>query len=167
MQKIIPFLWFEKDAEEATNFYVSIFKNSKIGKITRYDEAGAKASGMPLGSVMTTDFELNGQEFAAINGGPPPAGGFQAFDRVSFVINCQDQKEVDYFWEKLSEDGGEAGQCGWINRDKFGVTWQITPTILLELINDPDPKKAQRVMEAMLKMKKIIIKDLEDAANKN
>lgn len=158
IQKITPFLWFDKQAEEAAKFYVSVFENSKLGKITRYDAASAKVSGQPEGSVMTVDFELEGQQFAAINGGDY----FKMSGAISFVVDCKDQKEVDYFWEKLSE-GGEAGVCGWINRDKFGLTWQITPTILTKYISDPDPEKAQRVMEAMLKMKKIIIADLQKA----
>lgn len=117
MQKITPFLWFDNQAQEAAKFYVSIFKNSKIITTNRYDEAGAKASGMPVGSVMVTSFELEGQQFSALNGGQL----FPFSGAVSFVVNCETQEEVDYFWEKLSEDG-EKGQCGWINRDKFGVT---------------------------------------------
>jgi predicted 3-demethylubiquinone-9 3-methyltransferase (glyoxalase superfamily) len=163
-QKITPFLWFEDKAEEAANYYAAIFKDSKIISVARYDEAGAKASGQPVGSVMVVGFQLAGQDFAALNGGPPPAGGFQPFGAVSLVVNCDTQEEVDYFWEKLS-DGGEAGVCGWINHDKFGVTWQVTPTILTEMLNDKDPEKAKRVMEAMLEMKKIIIADLEKAYN--
>ncbi|HAV11701.1 MAG TPA: hypothetical protein DCX32_04160 [Candidatus Moranbacteria bacterium] len=294
-QKITPFLWFEDKAEEAVDFYVSIFKNSKIGSVARYDAASSKASGRPEGSVMTVDFELEGQDFVALNGGPyfefTPAvsltvncqtreeldglweklfdggtvlmelgkypfserygwlndkfgmswqlnlaeteqkiipflmfvgekcgkaeeamnfyvsifrnskigdifrygkgeypdkegtvkhstfflGGqeFMAMDSaadhqfsfsgaVSFVINCSDQEEVDYFWEKLSE-GGEPGVCGWINYDKFGVTWQVTPVALIEMIHDPDPEKAKRVMESMLQMEKIDIGKLKDA----
>ncbi|EKD46581.1 MAG: 3-demethylubiquinone-9 3-methyltransferase, partial [uncultured bacterium] len=161
MQKITPFLWFDSKAEQAANFYVSIFKNSKLGRITHYDEAGAKVSEMPLGSIMTVEFELEGQKFVALNGGPY----FQFSGAVSFVIDCKSQEEVDYFWEKLSE-GGEAGQCGWINKDKFGVTWQVVPKILNEYLSDPDPVKAKRVMEAMLKMNKIIIADLQKAYEK-
>ena len=157
-QKITPFLWFEKGAEEAATFYVSLFKNSKLGKITHYDKAGAEASQMPEGSVMTVDFELDGQQFGALNGGPY----FKMSGAVSFVINCETQAEVDFFWEKLSE-GGEAGICGWINHDKFGVTWQVVPTILPQYLSDPDPVKAQRVMEAMLKMTKIDIAKLQEA----
>jgi len=159
IQKVTPFLWFERDAEEAMHFYVSIFKNSKILNVTRYNEAGAKASGQPVGSVMTVGFELEGQEFAAINGGP----FFKFSGAVSFVINCETQEEVDYYWEKLSEDGGESGQCGWINHDKFGVTWQVVPTILTKYLSDPDPAKAKRVMEAMLKMNKLDIPTLQHA----
>lgn len=166
MQKITPFLWFEDKAEEAAHFYVSVFGNapgtfvrgSEITSVNRYDEAGAKASGRPAGSVMTVAFELAGQEFVAINGGPL----FQFSGAVSFVINCETQEEIDYFWEKLSE-GGEAGVCGWINKDKFGVTWQVVPIVLAKYLSDPDPAKAKRVMEAMLKMTKIDIKTLDDA----
>ena len=158
MQKITPFLWFNDKAEEAANFYVSIFKNAKILSVTHYGAQAAKASGQPEGSVMTVEFELEGQKFTAINGGDY----FKLSGAVSFVINCQNQEEVDYFWEKLSE-GGEAGVCGWINHDKFGVTWQVTPTILLEYINGPDQEKAQRAMVAMLKMSKIDIQTIKDA----
>lgn len=159
IQKITPFLWFEKGAEEAVDFYVSVFKNAKVLKTTHYDEAGAKVSGQSQGSVMTVAFELEGQEFAAINGGP----FFQMSGAISFVINCETQEEVDYFWEKLSADGGEAGQCGWINHDKFGVTWQVTPVVMEKYLSDPDPAKAQRVMEAMLQMTKLDIAVLQRA----
>ncbi len=159
IQKITPFLWFDHEAEEAVNFYVSIFKNSKITGINRYTEEGAKVSGQKAGSVMVVSFDLEGQQFSAINGGPflKMSGG------ISFVINCKDQAEVDHFWEKLSSDGGEAGQCGWINHDKYGVTWQVTPEVLGKMMSDPDEEKAGRVMAEMVKMKKIIIKDLERA----
>lgn len=164
--KITPFLWFESQAEEAAKFYVDLFnnapgsrKNSVMGSVMRYDKAGAKASGRPEGTVMTVSFELEGQEFAALNGGDY----FKFSGAISFVINCKTQAEVDYFWEKLSE-GGEAGVCGWINRDKFGVTWQVVPAALNELLGDPDPAKSGRVMEAMLKMKKIDIVQLQRTA---
>ncbi len=157
MQKITPFLWFDNQAEEAMNFYTSIFKNSKMGRITRYDEAGAKASGRPAGSVMTAEFELEGQQFVALNGGPQ----FPFTEAVSFVINCTTQEEVDEMWNKLS-DGGEEIQCGWL-KDKYGMSWQVVPTVLGELLGDKDPVKAQRVMEAMLKMKKLEIKVLQEA----
>jgi len=163
-QKIIPFLWFDNQAEEAVNFYTSIFsaapggKNSKIGGFTRYDEEGSKAAGRPKGTVMTASFQLEGQEFVALNGGPV----FKFTEAISFVVNCETQEEVDYYWEKLSE-GGQEVECGWL-KDKFGLSWQITPTILSKLLQDKDAAKAQRVMHAMLQMKKIIIKDLEDAA---
>lgn len=165
MQKITPFLWFNNNAEEAVKYYVSVFEDGKILQTTRYDEAGSKASGQPLGSVMTVAFEIAGTEFVAINGGVlPGADAAPVINTVSFVVNCETQKEVDYYWEKLAS-GGEEGVCGWINHDKFGVTWQITPTILPKLLADPDKAKAQRVMEAMIQMKKIEIAELEKAAN--
>ena len=157
MQKITPCLWFDNQAEEAVNIYVSIFKNSKIGSITRYGEEGAKVSGRPKGTVMTVIFQLDGQEFMALNGGPQ----FRFTEAISFVVNCQTQEEVDEYWEKLS-DGGQEVQCGWL-KDKYGLSWQIVPTILGEMLNDPDPKKAERVMKAMLEMKKIDIKGLKQA----
>lgn len=157
-QKITTCLWFDKQAEEAANFYVSIFKDSKMGMITRYDAASAQASGMPEGTVLTVGFELFGQEFVAMNGGPM----FQFSGAISFIVNCETQEEVDYYWEKLSE-GGEAGICGWINHDRFGVTWQVVPVILTEMLMDKDPAKARRVMQAMLKMKKIDIAGLQKA----
>src|SRR6267142_883945 len=158
MQKITPFLWFDDKAEEAVNFYASIFKNSKICGVTRYDEAGAKASGRPKGKAMTVEFQLDGQEFVALNGGPQ----FKFTEAISFVVNCTTQEEVDYFWEKLSE-GGQEVQCGWL-KDKYGLSWQVVPTILVELLQDKDPAKAQRVMQAMLQMKKIDISKLKQAA---
>jgi predicted 3-demethylubiquinone-9 3-methyltransferase (glyoxalase superfamily) len=158
MQKITPFLWFDDQAEEAVKFYTSIFKNSKIGRILRYGEEAAKASGRPAGSVLTIEFELEGREFVALNGGPD----FKFNESVSFVINCETQKEVDYFWEKLTADGGEESACGWL-KDKFGLSWQVTPTVLIEMLHDKDPKKAERVMHAMLQMKKIDINKLKAA----
>jgi predicted 3-demethylubiquinone-9 3-methyltransferase (glyoxalase superfamily) len=158
MQKITPFLWFDDKAEEAVTFYASIFKNSKIGGITRYDEAGAKAAGRPKGSAMTVEFQLEGQEFVALNGGPH----FKFTEAISFVVNCETQDEVDSFWEKLAE-GGQEVQCGWL-KDKYGLSWQIVPTVLPELLKDKDPAKAKRVMEAMLQMKKIDISKLKEAA---
>jgi len=158
MQKITPFLWFDDNAEEAVKFYTSIFKNSKIGKIARYDEAGEKASGRPKGSVMTVEFQLEGQEFVALNGGPH----FQLTEAVSSAVNCQTQDEVDYHWEKLSAQGKEV-QCGWL-KDKYGLSWQIVPTILGELLSDKDAAKSQRVMQAMLKMVKLDIDKLKAAA---
>ena len=157
MQKITPFLWFDDKAEEAANFYTSIFKNSKILSITRYGEEGAKAAGRPKGSVMTVVFELGGEEFIALNGGPV----FTFSPAISFVVNCKTQKEVDELWERLSE-GGEKGQCGWL-KDKYGVSWQIVPTVLGKMLQDKDPKKSRRVMEAMLKMDKIDIETLKQA----
>ncbi len=160
MQKITPFLWFDNQAEEATNFYVSIFKDSKIGNITRYDEASSKASGKPEGSVMTVEFQLAGQDFIALNGGPE----FKFTEAVSFSVDCKNQQEVDEFWEKLSA-GGEEGPCGWL-KDKYGLSWQIVPSVLIEMLNDPNTEKAQRVTKAMLQMKKIDIKALEEAYEK-
>jgi predicted 3-demethylubiquinone-9 3-methyltransferase (glyoxalase superfamily) len=157
MQKITPFLWFDNEAEEAANFYVSIFKNSKIRGTARYDEEGAKASGKSAGSVMTVAFELDGQGFTALNGGPV----FKFTEAISFVVNCETQEEVDHFWEKLGS-GGQDGQCGWL-KDRFGVSWQIVPTILVEMLQDRDPEKAQRVMAAMLGMKKIDVEGLRKA----
>jgi predicted 3-demethylubiquinone-9 3-methyltransferase (glyoxalase superfamily) len=162
MQKITPFLWFDDKAEEAANFYVAVFSardgNSKLISISRYDEAGAEASGRPAGSVMTVAFQLEGQEFVALNGG----AYFQFNGAISFVVNCETQEEIDYFWEKLSA-GGEKGRCGWINRDRFGVTWQVVPTALGAMLSDRDPEKSKRVMKAMLKMEKIDARILKEA----
>jgi predicted 3-demethylubiquinone-9 3-methyltransferase (glyoxalase superfamily) len=153
VQKITPFLWFEDQAEEAMRFYTSIFKNSRVLDVRRYGEAGP---GKP-GTVMTGTFELNGQEFVALNGGPE----FKFTPAISFFVNCETQAEVDELWEKLSE-GGEKGPCGWLT-DKYGVSWQIVPTILGQLMGDKDPVKAQRVTEAMLKMGKLDIAKLKQA----
>ena len=158
MQKITPFLWFDHQAEEAAKFYTSIFKNSKIGKILRYDEASAKAAGGPVGSVLTIEFEIEGQKFTALNGGPQ----FKFNESVSFVVNCETQEEVDYFWEKLTADGGKESACSWL-KDKFGLSWQITPRVLIEMLQDKDAEKAARVMKAMLEMDKIDIKKLKEA----
>ena len=157
MQKITPFLWFDGNAEEAVNFYASIFTNSKIVNICRYGEAGPG----PKGSVMTVEFQLEGQDFIALNGGPQ----FKFTEAISFSVNCETQEEVDKFWEKLS-DGGEEGPCGWL-KDRYGLSWQVNPTVLGEMLSDPDPAKAQRVMEAMLQMKKIDIKRLRQAYEKH
>jgi predicted 3-demethylubiquinone-9 3-methyltransferase (glyoxalase superfamily) len=157
MQKITPFLWFDDQAEEAVKFYVSIFNNSKIGAITRYGEAGAQAAGRPQGMVMTITFQLDGQEFVALNGGP----AFTFSPAISFVVNCRTQEEVDGLWEKLSE-GGETLGCGWL-KDKYGVAWQIVPTVLGEMLQDQDAEKAERVMKAMLPMDKLDIQRLEQA----
>ena len=156
-QRITPFLWFDTQAEEAVKFYTSIFRNSKIGNTTRYDEEGAKVSGRPKGSVMTIDFELAGQEFTALNGGPL----FKFTEAVSFVVNCETQREVDDFWEKLSA-GGEKSQCGWL-KDKYGLSWQVVPTVLIDYLQDKDPAKAKRVMHAMLQMSKLDIAKLKKA----
>jgi predicted 3-demethylubiquinone-9 3-methyltransferase (glyoxalase superfamily) len=158
MQKITPFLWFDHQAEEAAKFYTSVFENSKVGKILRYDEAAAKAAGGPVGAVLTIEFEIGGQKFTALNGGPE----FKFNEAISFVVNCDTQEEVDYFWEKLSADGGQESQCGWL-KDKFGVSWQIVPTILIEMLQDKDSEKSERVMKAMLQMQKIDIKTLKEA----
>jgi len=158
MQKITPFLWFDNQAEEAVNYYLSIFKNSKILNVARYGDDAAKVSGRPNGSVMTVSFQLDGQQFVALNGGPV----FSFSPAISFVVNCQTQQEVDELWEKLSA-GGEQQQCGWI-KDKYGVTWQIVPTALGELLSNPDAAKAQRVMQAMLQMTKLDINGLQQAA---
>ena len=155
MQKIHPFLWFDNQAEEATNFYVSIFRNSKVGKVTRYGEAGPG----PKGSVMTASFELEGQPFTALNGGPH----FTFNEAISFVVYCASQEEVDRQWEKLTAGGGQTGQCGWL-KDKFGLSWQIVPSVLMELLGDPDPAKSRRVVEAMMKMTKLDIAALQAAA---
>jgi predicted 3-demethylubiquinone-9 3-methyltransferase (glyoxalase superfamily) len=153
MQKIIPCLWFDNQAEEAMYFYTSIFKNAKVGHITRYGEAGPG----PAGSVLTASFELEGQQFVALNGGPE----FTFSPAISLFVNCETQEEVDELWEKLSAGGGEE-QCGWLH-DKYGVSWQIVPTILGEMLNDTDPERSQRVMQAMLQMTKIDIKTLKQA----
>jgi predicted 3-demethylubiquinone-9 3-methyltransferase (glyoxalase superfamily) len=158
MQKITPFLWFDNQAEEAAKFYTSVFKNSKVGKTLRYDEAAAKASGQPMGSVLTIEFEIEGQKFTALNGGPQ----FKFNESVSFVVYCETQDEVDYFWQKLTAGGGQESACGWL-RDKFGLSWQVTPTVLIEMLHDKDPKKSERVMNAMMQMQKIDIKALNEA----
>lgn len=154
MQKITPFLWFDDKAEEAANFYASIFKNSKIGSITRYGEEGAEASGRPKGTVMTVTFQLEGQDFIALNGGPV----FTFSPAISFLVNCETQQEIDELWEKLSK-GGETVQCGWL-KDKYGMSWQIVPTVLGEMMQDKDEEKSKRVMKAMLQMVKIDIQSL-------
>lgn len=158
--KLTPCLWFDHQAEEAAKFYTSIFKHSKINTITRYGDAGREIHGQVAGTVMTVAFELEGQSFTALNGGPV----FKFSEAISFQIDCETQDEVDYFWEKLSEGGDKnAQQCGWL-KDKYGVSWQVVPRRLIALINDPDYEKSQRVMQAMLQMKKIDIEGLERAA---
>jgi len=152
-QKITPFLWFDNQAEEAAIFYTSIFKNSKIGRVGRYGDAGPG----PKGSVMTVDFQIEGQEFVALNGGPR----FKFTEAISFVVNCETQQEVDEFWQKLSA-GGQTSQCGWLN-DQFGLWWQVVPTVLTKLMLDEDSEKAARVMNAMLQMTKIDIAKLQQA----
>jgi predicted 3-demethylubiquinone-9 3-methyltransferase (glyoxalase superfamily) len=153
MQKITPFLWFDNQAEEAMNFYVSIFKNSKVLGVVRYGEAGPGSKG----SVMTAKFELEGQEFVGLNGGPH----FKFTEAVSFAIDCETQEEVDYFWEKLL-DGGTESQCGWL-KDKYGLSWQVVPTILVKLLQNKDAERSQRVMKAIMQMKKIDIATLQQA----
>jgi predicted 3-demethylubiquinone-9 3-methyltransferase (glyoxalase superfamily) len=157
MQKITPCLWFDSQAEEAVNFYVSIFKNSRIGHITRYGEAGAKVSGRPKGTVMTVTFEIEGQEFMALNGGPH----FKFSEAISLMVGCETQKEIDVMWEKLSQ-GGETGQCGWL-KDKYGLSWQIISPMWDEMLQDKDAKKSERVMKAILHMTKPDIKTLKQA----
>ncbi len=157
MQKITPCLWFDNQAEEAVKFYTSVFKNSKITSVLRYDEAASKAAGRPKGSAMVVAFELDGQKFTALNGGPI----FKFNEAISFVVNCQTQEEVDYYWKKLSTVP-EAEQCGWL-KDKYGLSWQIVPTVLVEMLQDKDKKKVARVTEAFLKMKKFDIADLKKA----
>jgi predicted 3-demethylubiquinone-9 3-methyltransferase (glyoxalase superfamily) len=154
MPKITPWLWFDTEGEEAAEFYTSIFPNSKIVEVSRYGAAGPR----PEGLVMTVAFELDGQPFAALNGGPE----FTFSEALSFLVSCKDQEEVDWYWNKLSE-GGEQGPCGWL-KDRYGVSWQIIPTALDELLGDPDREKAQRAMQAMLSMGKIEIEGLERAA---
>jgi predicted 3-demethylubiquinone-9 3-methyltransferase (glyoxalase superfamily) len=154
MHEITPCLWFDTEGEEAAKFYTSVFPNSRILDVARYGEAGPR----PAGTVMTVSFELNGQQFVALNGGPE----FTFSEAISFQVSCKTQEEVDAFWSKLSE-GGEEGPCGWL-KDKYGLSWQIIPTALPQLLSDPDQEKAQRVMRAMLNMKKIEIDGLERAA---
>lgn len=154
MQRISPFLWFDSQAEEAVNFYTSIFRNSTIKSVSRYGDAGPG----PKGAVMTMSFELDGQEFIALNGGPM----FRFTEAISFLVHCDSQDEIDYYWNKLTE-GGQESRCGWL-KDKFGLSWQIAPTKLSQLMQQKDPIKSKRVMEAMLKMKKLNIAELEEAA---
>ncbi len=154
-QKITTFLWFDGNAEEAANFYTSVFKNSKVNDVVRYGESGPGQKG----SVMVVNFELDGQQFTALNGGPE----FKFNEAISLVVHCKDQEETDYFWEKLSADGGKEIECGWL-KDKYGVAWQIVPEIFLELLRTSDDQKRDRVMRAMMKMKKLEIKPIEEAA---
>ncbi|HEU4822278.1 MAG TPA: VOC family protein [Nitrososphaeraceae archaeon] len=159
MQKITPCLWFDGKAEEAAKFYVSIFKDSKIGNVTRYGKEGYEIHGGEAGSVLTVDFEIEGEKFVALNGGPI----FKFNEAISFQVRCETQKEVDYYWEKLSEGGDEqAQQCGWL-KDKYGVSWQITPILLEKMLQDKDTKKSDRVMKALLQMRKLDITALMQA----
>lgn len=153
MQRTTPCLWFDTQGEDAANFYVSVFPNSRIGRVSHYGDAGPG----PAGSVMTVGFELDGQSYVALNGGPH----FTFNEAVSFQINCADQDEVDHYWSRLSE-GGEEGPCGWL-KDKYGLSWQVVPTALAELAGDPDPAKSQAVIKAMLGMKKIVVSELQEA----
>jgi predicted 3-demethylubiquinone-9 3-methyltransferase (glyoxalase superfamily) len=153
--KITPCLWFDTQAEEAANYYVSVFKNSRIVKVTHYSEAGPREAGL----VLTVEFELDGEPFTALNGGPE----FTFDEAISFQVDCADQAEVDYFWERLAEDG-EEGPCGWV-KDKYGVSWQVIPRIMPALLTDPDPARAQRAMAAMLQMGKLDVQALQDAAD--
>jgi len=157
MQKITPCLWFDSQAEEAAKYYVSIFKNSKIGNMTRYGDTGAEVSGRPKGSVMTVTFEIEGQEFMALNGGPH----FTFSEAISLMVKCMTQKEIDEMWEKLSQ-GGEEGQCGWL-KDKYGLSWQIVSPVWDEMLQDKDVKKSEKVMKAILQMTKPDIKTLKQA----
>ena len=156
MSKITPFLWFNDTAEEAANFYASVFKNSKVLAVTRYGDAGPG----PKGSVMTVNFELDGQRFTALNGGPQ----FPFTEAVSFVVNCEDQQEVDDYWEKLTSDGGKPSQCGWL-KDRYGLSWQVVPKALPQLLKQTDAQTSQRVMQALLHMQKIDISALERAGS--
>lgn len=160
IQKITSNLWFDTQAEEAANFYTSIFKNSKIERITHYKKARREIQGISESAVMTVEFQLEGQKFVALNGGPQ----YKFTEAISFIVNCESQEELDYYWEKLSEGGDEKAQvCGWL-KDKYGVSWQIIPDSLFEMVCDPDPEKSERVMNAMLQMKKKIeIKTLNEA----
>jgi predicted 3-demethylubiquinone-9 3-methyltransferase (glyoxalase superfamily) len=153
MESITPCLWFDTEGEDAANFYVSLFPNSRIVSVNRYGEAGPRAAG----SVMTVDFELDGQPYVALNGGPE----FKFNEAVSFQISCADQDEVDHYWDKLGE-GGEHGPCGWL-KDRYGLSWQVIPEAFLELVSDPDPAKSQAVMSAMLGMRKLVVSELQEA----
>jgi len=156
-QMITPCLWFDTQAEEAAKFYASVFKNSKIGRISRYGKEGYEIHGKEPGSVMTAEFEIAGQRFVALNGGPH----FKFNEAISFQVHCETQEEIDYFWSKLTE-GGQEGPCGWL-KDRYGVSWQVVPTVLSEMLRDPDPAKSQRVTKAFLRMKKFDVEELARA----
>jgi predicted 3-demethylubiquinone-9 3-methyltransferase (glyoxalase superfamily) len=159
MSKIAPCLWFDSEAEEAAKHYTSIFRNSKVTRVALYGDAAAQAGGRPKGSVLTVSFELDGQEFTALNGGPL----FKFNEAVSFQVSCETQDELDHYWDKLSEGGDpRAQQCGWL-KDKFGVSWQVVPTAVARMMTDPDPVKSDRVMQALLRMKKLDIRALQQA----
>ena len=157
-QKITPCLWYDGNAKEAADFYASVFKDSAIGKTAKYDEESSKGSGQPEGSVLVVEFEIAGQKFVGLNGGPH----FKFSEAISFMIDCKDQAEVDYFWSRLTADGGEESQCGWL-KDKFGLSWQVVPSMMSETVTGPDPEGSKRAMAAMMKMKKIDIKTIQDA----
>ena len=157
---INPYLNFDGNAEEAVNLYTSVFKNSSIGNTTRYTEESSEPSGISPGTVMTIEFTLDGQKFVALNGGPM----FKFTEAVSFAIECETQQEADHYWEKLTADGGEESMCGWL-KDKFGLSWQVTPIRAIELINDPDPERAKRAIAALMQMRKIDVQKLIDAAD--
>lgn len=158
-QKITTNLWFDKQAEEAVNFYTSVFKNGKTGRVARYGKEGHEIHGKPEGTIMTIEFEIEGQQFVALNGGPH----FKFNEAISFIVNCETQDEVDYYWDKLSQGGDEKAQmCGWL-KDKFGVSWQVVPTVAVDMLHDKDRGKANKVMAAFLKMKKIDISALREA----
>jgi predicted 3-demethylubiquinone-9 3-methyltransferase (glyoxalase superfamily) len=159
VQKITPFLWFDTQAEEAAKFYTSLFKNSRVVGTTYYSAAAAKASGRPEGSVMTVEFELSGQRFTALNGGPI----FKFTEALSLVVHCDTQEEVDHYWQSLTSGGGQEVQCGWL-KDKFGLSWQVVPRVLIELLQDKNPARSNRVMAALMKMKKIDLEPLRRAA---
>jgi len=158
MQKITPFLWFNGNAEQAAKFYTSVFKKSKIHAITRYSKAASKGSGQPVGTVMTVEFDIEGERFTALNGGPD----FKFNESISFVVRCKTQAELDYYWKKLTSGGGKEVACGWL-RDKFGVSWQIVPENIMELLNSKDPEKVERLMAAVMNMVKLDIKKLKAA----
>jgi predicted 3-demethylubiquinone-9 3-methyltransferase (glyoxalase superfamily) len=159
LNKLVSCLWFDKEAEDAAVFYCSIFRNSKMGKVTRYGKEGTEIHGQPEGKVMTVDFELEGNRFVALNGGPM----FKFSEAISFQIHCENQEEIDYYWSKLTADGGQESHCGWL-KDKFGLSWQVTPVTLIEMLTEGDAAKAQRVTKAFMQMKKFDIATLERAA---
>lgn len=160
MSKITPFLWFDGNAEEAVKLYTSVFKNASVGRITRYTGESSKPSGIPVGTIMTIEFSLDGQDFIALNGGPM----FKFTEAVSFAIECETQQDVDHYWNELTANGGEASMCGWL-KDRFGLSWQVVPKEALALINDSDTERAGRVTQALMQMQKIDIKKLIDAAD--
>jgi len=157
-QKLTPCLWYDGNAKEAAEFYASVFKDSGIGKTANYDEESSKGSGQPEGSVLVVEFEIAGQKFVGLNGGPM----FKFSEAISFMIDCKDQAEVDYFWSRLTADGGEESQCGWL-KDKFGLSWQVVPSVMSSLVTGTDREGSKRAMAAMMKMKKIDIKTIQDA----